>query len=95
MCSDVVRKFQIAVIGYNNDACTDKAKLMAYDVGREIAQSGSVLICGGLGGVMEAACKGAKTKPVGKGPIRLFSCSVYPNRLFAAAHQQPTQINRS
>ncbi|HEY6668903.1 MAG TPA: TIGR00725 family protein [Candidatus Nitrosopolaris sp.] len=60
MSSDVVRKFQIAVIGYNNDTCTDKAKLMAYDVGREIAQSGSVLICGGLGGVMEAACKGAK-----------------------------------
>ena len=42
----MVRKFQIAVIGYNNDTWTDKAKLMAYEVGREIAQSGSVLICG-------------------------------------------------
>lgn len=29
-------------------------------VGRLIAESGAILICGGLGGVMEAACKGAK-----------------------------------
>ncbi len=33
---------------------------VAYAVGREIARKGAVLICGGLGGVMEAACKGAK-----------------------------------
>jgi uncharacterized protein (TIGR00725 family) len=33
---------------------------MAYEVGKEIAYSGAVLICGGLGGVMESACKGAK-----------------------------------
>jgi uncharacterized protein (TIGR00725 family) len=32
---------------------------MAEEVGRRIAQSGAQLICGGLGGVMEAACKGA------------------------------------
>ena len=28
-------------------------------MGREIARRGAVLVCGGLGGVMEAACKGA------------------------------------
>jgi uncharacterized protein (TIGR00725 family) len=56
----LMRKTQIAVIGYNEDWCTDAAKNIAYEVGREIALSGSVLICGGLGGVMEAACKGAK-----------------------------------
>ena len=33
---------------------------LAYEVGREIAKSGVVLICGGLAGTMEAACKGAK-----------------------------------
>ena len=55
-----MRKTQIAVIGYNEDWCTDIAKNIAYEVGKEIAISGSVLICGGLGGVMEAACKGAK-----------------------------------
>jgi uncharacterized protein (TIGR00725 family) len=29
-------------------------------VGRELASRGVVLVCGGLGGVMEAACRGAK-----------------------------------
>ncbi len=54
-----MRKTQIAVVGYNEDWCTDVAKDIAYKVGTEIARSGSVLICGGLGGVMESACKGA------------------------------------
>jgi uncharacterized protein (TIGR00725 family) len=57
-----VRKFQIGVIGYNDDRCTEVAKGIAYEVGKEIALSGSVLVCGGLGGVMEAACRGAKEK---------------------------------
>jgi uncharacterized protein (TIGR00725 family) len=55
-----VRKLQIAVIGYNKDRCSDIASEMAYEVGKEIAYAGAVLICGGLGGVMESACKGAK-----------------------------------
>ena len=29
-------------------------------MGRELARRGAILVCGGLGGVMEAACKGAK-----------------------------------
>jgi uncharacterized protein (TIGR00725 family) len=33
---------------------------LAEEVGREIARSGAVLVCGGLGGVMTAAAKGAK-----------------------------------
>jgi hypothetical protein len=33
---------------------------LAGEVGREIARSGSVLVCGGLGGVMEAAARGAR-----------------------------------
>jgi len=48
------------VIGYNDDRCTEVAKEIAYEVGKEIALSGSVLVCGGLGGVMDAACRGAK-----------------------------------
>jgi hypothetical protein len=31
----------------------------AEEVGRALAESGAVLVCGGLGGVMEAACRGA------------------------------------
>ena len=47
----------IGVIG-GSEVPPETAKL-AEEVGREIAQSGAVLICGGLAGVMEAACKGA------------------------------------
>jgi uncharacterized protein (TIGR00725 family) len=54
-----VRKVQIAVIGYNKDSCTDAAAKAAYEVGKEVAQAGAVLVCGGLGGVMESACRGA------------------------------------
>jgi hypothetical protein len=48
----------IAVVG--GQLCTDDEARTAYEVGRLLAQAGSVLICGGLTGVMEAACKGAK-----------------------------------
>ena len=32
----------------------------AEAVGREVARRGGVVVCGGLGGVMEAACRGAR-----------------------------------
>jgi len=32
---------------------------LAYRTGAEIARRGAILVCGGLGGSMEAACKGA------------------------------------
>lgn len=32
---------------------------IAESIGRELAEAGAVLVCGGLGGVMEAACRGA------------------------------------
>src|SRR3954454_179617 len=33
----------------------------AEEVGRGLAEAGVIVVCGGLGGVMEAACRGAKT----------------------------------
>lgn len=33
---------------------------LAYRVGRLVAQKGGIVVCGGLGGVMEAAARGAK-----------------------------------
>ena len=33
---------------------------IAEDVGRLVAERGGVLVCGGMAGVMEAACRGAK-----------------------------------
>jgi len=47
----------IGVIG-GSEVSPHAAKL-AEEVGREIGRRGSVLVCGGLSGVMEAACKGA------------------------------------
>ncbi|MFQ5497050.1 MAG: TIGR00725 family protein [Nitrosopumilus sp.] len=54
------KKRQILVIGHNTKGCTSKHEAVAYDVGTEIAKSDSVLITGGLGGVMTAAAHGAK-----------------------------------
>ena len=41
------------------DASAD-ALAAAEAVGRALGRSGAVVVCGGLGGVMEAACRGAK-----------------------------------
>jgi uncharacterized protein (TIGR00725 family) len=47
----------IAVIGGGD--VSPQVGALAEEVGREIARQGAVLVCGGLGGVMEAACRGA------------------------------------
>jgi len=49
----------IAVIGGANSAPAD-AIALAEEVGFLIARADAVLVCGGLNGVMDAACKGAK-----------------------------------
>jgi len=50
------KKF-IAVIGASQ--CSPREAKLAEEVGRELAKQGAAVICGGLGGVMEAVCKGA------------------------------------
>lgn len=50
----------IAVIGQGRN-CTPELIRLAEDVGAQIAASGAILICGGLGGIMEAASRGAKS----------------------------------
>jgi len=49
---------QVAVIGAG--VCDEKVRHLAYEVGSGIARLGHILICGGLGGVMEAASCGAR-----------------------------------
>ncbi len=49
----------IGVIGSRQ--CSKEISELAYHVGREIALHGNILVCGGLGGVMEAASKGASS----------------------------------
>ncbi|MBA7655904.1 hypothetical protein ES703_63815 [subsurface metagenome] len=50
----------IAVIG--GGQCSKEEAKLAEEVGRELARQGAILVCGGLGGVMEAACKGASSQ---------------------------------
>jgi uncharacterized protein (TIGR00725 family) len=47
----------IGVIG--GGQCYKEEARAAEEVGRELARQGAILVCGGLGGVMEAACRGA------------------------------------
>ncbi|MBN1424791.1 TIGR00725 family protein [Candidatus Fermentibacteria bacterium] len=51
------RRVQIAVVGSSRPS--PRGNELAYECGRLLAQRGAVVICGGLGGVMEAACQGA------------------------------------
>ena len=52
----------MAVIG-PGDAAADELEA-AEEVGRLLAEAGAVVVCGGLGGVMEAACRGARAAAV-------------------------------
>jgi uncharacterized protein (TIGR00725 family) len=49
----------IAVIGAGD--ASDDVCALAFEVGRAIATRGAVLVCGGRGGVMEAAARGTRT----------------------------------
>ena len=53
------KKF-IAVIG--GSECSPQEAELAEKVGCELARQGAVLVCGGLGGIMAAACKGASSE---------------------------------
>ncbi|MFL2804244.1 MAG: TIGR00725 family protein [Dehalococcoidia bacterium] len=50
----------VSVIG--ESSATTQNENYAFEVGRLLAKSNLILACGGLGGVMEAACKGAKSE---------------------------------
>jgi uncharacterized protein (TIGR00725 family) len=50
----------IAVVGPGRADAREAA--WAEEAGAAIADAGAVLVCGGLGGVMEAACRGARSR---------------------------------
>ncbi len=51
-------KKRVGVIGGSQ---TDESFLkLAYKVGQLIAEKGAILVCGGLSGIMEAACRGTR-----------------------------------
>jgi hypothetical protein len=58
--SEFRKRVRIGVIGGSRSAA--EFLTLAYEVGRLIARHGAVLVCGGLGGVMEEASRGAKSQ---------------------------------
>lgn len=54
----ITRSLRIALCGPGE--ATPEEAAAAEQIGRLIAECGCILICGGLGGAMEAACRGAK-----------------------------------
>jgi len=66
---------QIAVVGQNERS--DLKELLAYEVGQHIARKGAVLITGGMGGVMAACSKGAKSE----GGVTVGILPVYEKKL--------------
>jgi len=49
---------RVSVVG--GSAVPAPVETIAEELGRLLAQRGHTVVCGGLGGVMEAACRGAK-----------------------------------
>jgi uncharacterized protein (TIGR00725 family) len=54
-----VAPFYVAVVGAGE--ASPEVEAAAEQVGRGLAEAGATVVCGGLGGVMEAACHGAKS----------------------------------
>lgn len=55
-----MRPLMIGVIGEGDPP--PEVAAQAEEVGAEIGAAGAILICGGMGGVMEAACRGAQRR---------------------------------
>jgi uncharacterized protein (TIGR00725 family) len=55
----VADRLYVAVVG--GGEAGPEALTAAEEVGRELAKRDAVVVCGGLGGVMDAACRGAKS----------------------------------
>jgi uncharacterized protein (TIGR00725 family) len=54
----VTRTVQISVIG--GGARNEEAEALAEEVGRLLAEGGAIVVCGGRGGVMDGAARGAR-----------------------------------
>ena len=52
------RKPVVAIVGAGK--CSKNLRDQAAEVGRYVAEHGGIVVCGGLGGIMEGAARGAK-----------------------------------
>lgn len=53
----MARRPYVAVVGPGD--ASEEERSTAEEIGRGLAEHGAVVVCGGLGGVMAAACRGA------------------------------------
>jgi uncharacterized protein (TIGR00725 family) len=53
-------RIRVAVVG--GGQCSRQMAALAEEVGKRLARRGCIVITGGLGGVMQAACRGAKSE---------------------------------
>lgn len=56
----MVNRIQVGIIGSNSSVSSQKIEEFAELLGTELINEGYRIICGGMGGVMESVCKGAK-----------------------------------
>lgn len=54
---------KIGIIGPNNNMCSKELYDFGVQLGQQIATKDRSIVCGGLGGFMEAVCKGVKLSP--------------------------------
>ena len=55
-----MRKKIVGVIGGHN--CSREVGQLAHNLGKKLAKVVDIIVCGGLGGTMEAVCKGFKAE---------------------------------
>jgi len=55
-----LRRHRVYVAVVGGQTATPRQRGAAREVGRAVGEAGGVLVCGGLGGVMAAACRGAR-----------------------------------
>jgi uncharacterized protein (TIGR00725 family) len=60
--SEGERPLRIAVSGAGADTCDPHLEQLGEEVGALLAENGAIVICGGLGGVMEGVARGAASR---------------------------------
>jgi len=79
------RARQVAVIGSSRLEQGSELTQLAEEVGRGLAEAGVAVVCGGLGGVMEAVCRGA-------GAVGGTAIGIVPGHSVAEANEHCTQV---
>lgn len=64
----------LGIIGPNSTHCSEDLYNFGYSLGEQLAERIPALVCGGMGGFMEAVCRGVKSK----GNARCLNIGILP-----------------